>query len=460
MRCYEKSIDLSLFTRTNSGGISWIENVGKICIFTYNDIAHSLKILSYDPPKIKVCIDDKYIFDTYPSCIHNVGFEKYVHTHNYKYKVGDIVNNVEILQQVFNEKNNMKCYQVRCLTDNYIYEVDEYSLNKGYSRCAVCKNIKIIPSINDIATTHPHLIKYFANKEDSTKYSYGSNKKCVFRCPICGEEKTMTISEFVIDGFSCPFCSDGWSYPNKFAHELFSQLSNQLTLYDYEYSPDWAGKYKYDNYIQLLNGEKYIVEFDGALHYIYTDNSDAIKDELAISQNISVIRVDCFYSHVSNRFQHIKNNVIKELGHILDLSMVDWGKCDLVGNTSKYVMAFECYNKSKYISLEYVCKKVGIHKSTAIEYLKHAHEMGLCVYDGKSKNRDPRIMAVAMYSLDGELLNVYRSYDQLKEQNPDKDWSLTMIRRSVVQGTGEYKGYIFKNLTLNEFIEYDLSINN
>ena len=48
---------------------------------------------------------------------------------------------------------------------------------------------RVIQGENDIATTHPHLVKYFVNKEDVYNYTYGSGKYVKVCCPYCGTEK-------------------------------------------------------------------------------------------------------------------------------------------------------------------------------------------------------------------------------------------------------------------------------
>ena len=80
-----------------------------------------------------------------------------------------------------------------------------------------------------------------------------------------------------------------------------------------------------------MNGNQYIVEMDGGLghgnvNYIgevdtegrYVDN---IKNDLANKHNITLIRIDCFYKALEERFEYIKNNIlISDLKNILNLT--------------------------------------------------------------------------------------------------------------------------------------------
>ena len=57
---------------------------------------------------------------------------------------------------------------------------------------------------------------------------------------------------------------------------------------------------------------------------------DDWKDKQAELHNLKVIRIDCNYDDVSNRFQFIKNNIINsELSNLFDLSIIDWQKANM-----------------------------------------------------------------------------------------------------------------------------------
>ena len=83
-------------------------------------------------------------------------------------------------------------------------------------------------------------------------------------------------------------------------------------------------------HIFFYNNKQYIVEMDGGLgHGFY--NCDAIrgiglngkdldeyKDKMALEHNIFVIRIDCFYTKMEDRFSYIKNSIQNsELSNIL-----------------------------------------------------------------------------------------------------------------------------------------------
>lgn len=215
--------------------------------------------------------------------------------------------------------------------------------------------------ISDISTTHPDLVKYFLNQEDAKKYSHQSEKHVDLKCPDCGFIFTCVVANLTTNGFHCSKCSDGESYANKFARNLFSQLSEQYDYYEFEWSPDLAGKYSYDNYIELKDGTKLIVEMDGGQHYKSVDyfggiNNDKAKDELARENGIKMIRINCDYPKPTIRFEYIKSNIQKSLNSVFDLSFVDWNQCNKIATNSNIIRAIEEYNKKSICFKSKTCK--------------------------------------------------------------------------------------------------------
>ena len=216
--------------------------------------------------------------------------------------IAAINNNIEIIGRYINSQTKIKC---RCKTDNYIWDALPQNLLRG-EKCPICQNKKVLKGINDIATTNPEMIPYFKNIDDAYRYTAKSGKKVDFKCPKCGAIKNMSIYNMYTNGFVCPKCSDGISYPNKFSRYFLSQLP--IKNIKYEYSPIWARPYYYDNYFEY-NGKKYILEMDGGFHYrdvsfsqdkiSYlkdTKSRDEKKNLLAKEHNIILIRINSIIS--------------------------------------------------------------------------------------------------------------------------------------------------------------------
>jgi hypothetical protein len=293
---------------------------------------------------------------------------------------------IEILNEYTGILDNVKCRCKKC--EAIYYQKARYIIDgKG---CPVCANVKVIKGINDIATTNPEIILYFKNKEDAYKYTYGCDAKITFKCPICGFEKNLPINHVTNNGyFSCPRCSDGISYPNKFSREFLNQLP--VSNIEYEYSPEWANRYSYDNYFEY-NNQKYILEMDGAFHYIRyyksnlsledTQKVDRIKDDLALKNNIKIIRIDCFYS---TKEYIVKNILNSELSSIFDLSEIDWDLCDKKANKSLIKSVCDYYDANPNLTVRAIAKTFKLQESTVSKYLYKGNEFGICNYHPKNK---------------------------------------------------------------------------
>lgn len=239
-----------------------------------------------------------------------------------------------------------------------------------------------------IIETHPHLTKYFLNKDDVYQYSYASHKKVDFLCPVCKRIiKNKSIASITSSGFQCPCCSDGISYPNKFLINLFAQLNTYL---DTEYHPDWIKpkKYRYDGFF-ILDDKKYIVEMDGGLGHgkrVYKNSKltskeslerDMIKDNLAKANDHIVIRIDCSVSSKDYIANNIKNSL---LGNLFDMDGIDWDLVDKNSQKSLLVEVCDIYNNGENDPRN-ISKKINIGYSTVLNYLHMGTKLGLCEYD-------------------------------------------------------------------------------
>lgn len=74
--------------------------------------------------------------------------------------------------------------------------------------CPYCSNRKLIKGINDLATTHPHLIKEWSSLNDrqlsclTNKSSY----KAWWNCSACSNTYQQVVRDKLISKISCPYC--------------------------------------------------------------------------------------------------------------------------------------------------------------------------------------------------------------------------------------------------------------
>ena len=105
----------------------------------------------------------------------------------WKYEIGQIVKddkrNITIIDKEIRICNKIKSIENK---KYYKYKCNKCGYNEGWmiegnlligNGCRCCGGKTVIKGINDIATTHPNIVKYFKYKDDSYKYSYGSHKK-------------------------------------------------------------------------------------------------------------------------------------------------------------------------------------------------------------------------------------------------------------------------------------------
>ena len=78
--------------------------------------------------------------------------------------------------------------------------------SKNGTGCPVCAGQQVQRGFNDIATTHPHLVRELVNPEIGFEESVGSRRKVDWRCSV-GHEWTRPISYRTVHGHGCPVCS-------------------------------------------------------------------------------------------------------------------------------------------------------------------------------------------------------------------------------------------------------------
>lgn len=257
------------------------------------------------------------------------------------------------------------------------WKSDVRNRNEGIG-CPICCNKLIVKGINDIWTTNPKLASLLLNHEDGYKYSKGSSVKLNWKCPDCGEIiKNKAPSTVKVQGLSCPVCSDGFSYPEKFMYNLLREIDVDFKLHVIF---DWLNNKIYDFYIPSLN---MIIETHGGQHSIRGfDNvggrtleeeieNDNYKYKMALKNGIKhYIVIDCRYSEMN----FIKNSILNsEINNIFDFSNVDWDDCDKKSRSSihkeilnlaeKGLLGTEISKELKisYLTIHRILKQYGLN---------------------------------------------------------------------------------------------------
>lgn len=346
------------------------------------------------------------------------------------FKYNSICGKIKILEKIGSSEYKVAFY----VDDNII----EYTFQPDSIKKCRFSNVFKQP----IIITNPELAKYFINKDDLYRYTAKSSRLIKAKCPVCGFEKMIEIRTLTAQGFACPACSDGISYPNKFMFNILSQLKIDFLkeVNNHTFGFEWVKGCKYDFYFEA-GCHKYFIEMDGGFHYgngfVPYEKSHAIdemKNNLALQHNINIIRINCNYKGMSNRFDFIKNNIlISELSNILDLSRVNWENANVISMESDIKLAAKMWNTTS-LCVQEIADKLGLCACTTRRYLKMASKLKLCDYnstDSSKRTRDNNLKKmienssgthkgvcrpIALYK-DQQLIGVFFNQAELSRQS-------------------------------------------
>jgi len=355
--------------------VDWANSLGMDIEFICGSIEGFVTIISYDK---KTCFleikykDTLFKIATYHFLKGQISNLVGLKTTRYRHSVGELVNNLKILEHIRYGKGKYKTkgYLYECVKDGYKGEVSETGIISGVG-CPVCSNNLIVEGINDIATTNPEIVHYFKNKNDAFKYSIGTKTRIECQCIYCGQEKTASPIVLSNHLFKCSKCGDGVSYPEKFMFSLLEQLNEDFIS---QKMFKWSERKVYDFYIPSKN---LIIETHGSQHYKEASGNwnslseikriDSIKKENALNKGVKhYITIDCSESDIS----WIKENIIKsKISGLYDLNNIDWLKCHEIGCSSNIKKTCELWNSGIYSSRE-IAKIMKLSRSTVLNYIE------------------------------------------------------------------------------------------
>ena len=350
-------------------------------------------------------------------------------------------------------KSQIWWYEIECLTCGHRYFSSRGKVISAKRKCPLCSSRVVVKGVNDVNTTRPDIIMYLKNKVDGELYSKGSSKKVLCKCPKCGYEKYMSISNLTYHGFYCDICSDSISYPNKCFINILKQMNIDFIP---EYSPYWIGKKRYDFY---LKDYELIIEVDGGQHFDGNfmisleeqNNIDRWKDFMALKNGKKLIRINCSISNI----EFIKNNILKsELNTILDFSIVNWDKVEKFAMSSLLVEACKLKKENSSYTTKDIGNMLSVSQSTISRWLKIGNKLNLCEYipevesskNGRKVNYDFN-KPVEVYDINYNFLFDEPSIKVMSENSKNK-LGKYISRESISKCCHEYipscKGFIFK----------------
>lgn len=115
----------------------------------------------------------------------------------------------------------------------HAWKAPPYSLKAGTS-CPCCSGRDPIPGETDLATTHPHLLNMWSERNgiSPAEVTAGSSKKKVWWVCEKGHEWESTVAAFVIAGSGCPYCAGKRAIPGE--TDLATVRPDILADWDYE----------------------------------------------------------------------------------------------------------------------------------------------------------------------------------------------------------------------------------
>ncbi|HEY8889441.1 MAG TPA: hypothetical protein VIM70_04250 [Clostridium sp.] len=282
---------------------------------------------------------------------------------------------------------NRKGYWFKCLDhpEHGSEEKATYAFTRGQKGSLDCDRC------NTIFVTHPHLINFFVNKEDAHKYSFGAGEMALVKCPDCGYEKMIKISNLINHGLGCNKCSDGVSYPEKFITSVLEQLHQVFEIQLSKRTFEWCLKYRYDLYINHING---IIEIQGIQHYQETkskwgslkDIQDNDRNKLTVANKNGIshyIIVDCRYSDMEFIRENIMNSELPTLLNFKEED-IDWLKCHEAGCSSLVKISCDMWS-SGIRDISKIGVELKLDKCTIRNYLKKGAKLSWCNYNTKEE---------------------------------------------------------------------------
>lgn len=300
------------------------------------------------------------------------------------------------------KKNKINPFELARGSDKYIYikcQEKEYhgsykiraaNFSYGY-RCSFCHPQSEPHPLDSIGNKYSKIAKMIVydnnkNKVDVYKISPHTHNKFYFKCSKCNliGSKPKSLVSVVNYGYSCEYCSDGISIPEKFVSNTLKALDvgfiKELSRVNY----DWCDKYRYDFYVKDLN---MIIEVHGLQHYegflgpdlkniINTDNK---KMATAIKNGIDkYIVIDARQSTL----EHLTRETVKELGEIFNFDNINFNDIWLQCQGSMVIESWNIWNEGIKSTVK-IGEILNLDRQTIVKYLKRGAYLKKCDYDPK-----------------------------------------------------------------------------
>jgi Probable Zinc-ribbon domain len=189
----------------------------------------------------------------------------------------------------------------KCLVHDHRYLMSPKSKIISGSGCPICSNQQVLPSYNDISTTHPHHANQLVNPELGKTVTYGSNKLLKWQCEEQDHTYKMSPKQKIVDGNSCPKCPSrgGYDPTSPYCHLYVLEAPTHLIfgISSREY-PIRIKEYKLDRQeLIIVHGEGLVIRqleteikdtFSFARYFGSEENGE-ITESLTLDQKQAII---------------------------------------------------------------------------------------------------------------------------------------------------------------------------
>lgn len=306
-----------------------------------------------------------------------------VEDRTYKYEVGQVVDEVVILDKIIIKKKNYeKAYKLKCLECCYEFERLEYTIKNNKCKCPCCANQVLVKGVNDLATKHPSIAKLLKNKEDAFNHCSGRSRVW-FTCPNCNYDKYDVILTVIQRGLCCPVCRNTDSFAERFVSSLLKQCKLDFMR---EKKFEWSQDKRYDFYLPSYN---MIIETHGEQHFVQSNRgrrsleeeqeNDRIKYENAIDNGIE------HYVVIDSRIREsLKDNLVNsKLSDIINWEDVDFQSILEEVESSDLQKVVELYKKTNgELPKKKMAEELELSGETVSTLLHRANQFGLIDYKG------------------------------------------------------------------------------
>lgn len=344
---------------------------------------------------------------------------------------------------------------VRCKVCGLTSKITPHNLLK-HAGCGYCSGRKLNKEFNSFGAKHPELLKFFIDKNEAFKYTYGSKVKAKLQCPICQNKFQLPYYILNKQGFNCSFCNT-MTYPNKFLRILLSNLPG-ITNLSFEKSYKINNKIiRYDSFFNY-NDKDFIIEINGGQHYkncsynqFNVNNQiqkDLFKKQFAQQNNMIYIEIDArksSFSYIKEQFLNSNLNNYKLLDNVC------WNELFIKFNDFSLLKSICQDYEDKLLRVNELSQKYNINRHRISQILQDGKELNLCPSYKLNNNRQG--VRIEAYNAKHELIGSYPSIE-LCTKKLNQKYNLNFLSNSishVIRGVQKsHRNFYFKKVIYNE----------